>query len=104
MKLYEQYLFDDEERLLAEAHKELAEDTGGGLMAYKHEDKSELENPYGKQYNIIDGIYQTICQLFHTENIEYCCGGGYINFDVNLGVIDNVMSINCSPKLSREKL
>jgi hypothetical protein len=104
MKNYENYLFDEAEKLLNSAHRDLAEDkAGSGLSVYKGVTDTEA-NLYGKQYAAIDGIYNTICQLFEIKDIELCCAGSYIGFDVIISQIENKQTVTCSPILSREKL
>jgi len=113
MKLYENYLFDETEKLLADAHKELAVDENNdGLLVYRPENellsntenKKVIYNEWAEQAHIIDGIYCTICKLMDIHDIDYCCGGGMISFSRLLSVVNNQETLNESPRLSREKL
>lgn len=99
MKLYENYLFDESEKSLADTHKDLA--VNG---VYKPEINKDSPNAYSDQCKIVESAYVAVCNLMQIENVEMCTGGGCFHFDTIHSVINNIQSCSVSPELSREKL
>jgi hypothetical protein len=104
MKEYKKYLFDESEEVASEMRKELATDTGGGLLTTSVELTQEEMFNNREQCAVISGIHSTICNLLQIDNIEFCTGGGTFHFDVVLSSDGKQMAVNSSPNLSREKL
>lgn len=105
MKIYENYLFDNEEELLSSANKELAiDENNDGLFKYKPELSIGGLNKYLEQINIVYGAFHAVCQLIDVDNLECCCGGDFISFQRVVKQIDNSQHLNESPRLSRDKM
>lgn len=104
MKLYEQYLYDESEKVADELKRELATEVENGLFVLPTNLTVEEQFENRGMCDIVDGIFQTICKLFDLHNIELCTGSSHFSFDTVIETIDNRQKVTVSPKLSRDKL
>lgn len=104
MKQYEQYLFDESEKLTEELKKELATEVEAGLFLLPNDLTIEEQFENRGMCDVVDGIFQTICKLFDLHNIELCTGSNHFSFDTVIETIGTQQKVTVSPKLSRDKL